>query len=120
MRKQKPTTAGTIGSRFREVRLKQNLTQREFCKILGISQTHIASIELGRDNPSRTLKLLLSYCMDINYEWLESGTGEKYCLSELNDTSLLKDLYSEARRMQAEAYQFAEKLGRFIEEGTEE
>lgn len=65
----------TIGERFREIRKILDLNQRQFAAEIGISQTHISSIELGKDLPSSSLIKLVCMKYNLSEEWLLSGKG---------------------------------------------
>ena len=45
----------TKGQRIAEVRKQIGMTQRQFCKVLSITQPSLASIETDKANPSETL-----------------------------------------------------------------
>lgn len=80
----------TIGERIRIVRKMNNLNQKQFAQILGVSQTHISKIEANKDSPSQ--KLLKSICIEfnINQDWLELEIGN-INQSEFSDDILIKD-----------------------------
>lgn len=47
----------TIGDNIRKYRKMKNLTQKELGDLVGISNTYLSDIEIGRTNPSiKTLK----------------------------------------------------------------
>ncbi len=45
----------TKGQRIAEVRKQIGMTQRQFCKVLSITQPSLATIETDKANPSDTL-----------------------------------------------------------------
>lgn len=48
---------GTIGDNIRKYRKMKNLTQKELGDLVGISNTYLSDMEIGRTNPSiKTLK----------------------------------------------------------------
>lgn len=65
----------SVNNRFKEVRKRLGFNQKDFASELGISQTHVSSIENGKDNPSTSLLKLLSIKFNIDEEWLISGVG---------------------------------------------
>ena len=67
--------AGSIGDRFKEIRKMLEFNQRKFASELGISQTHISSIELGKDQPSSSLIRLVCMQYNLNEDWLVTGVG---------------------------------------------
>jgi transcriptional regulator with XRE-family HTH domain len=47
----------TIGDNIRKYRKMKNLTQKELGELVGISNTYLSDMEIGRTNPSiKTLK----------------------------------------------------------------
>jgi transcriptional regulator with XRE-family HTH domain len=67
----------TIGERMKEVRTELGYTQKEFAKILGVSQSHLSGVENGNDQPSETFIRFFATTFKISREWLVNGTGEK-------------------------------------------
>lgn len=66
----------TINERIREVRTSLNISQRDFCKRIFISQSLLGEIELGNRNVNdRTIQLITSQ-FNVNKDWLETGEGE--------------------------------------------
>ena len=65
----------TLGERIFFVRKSNNLNQKDFAKMLGISQTHVSKIESGAENPSETLLLFISYQFAVSMEWLKEEKG---------------------------------------------
>lgn len=64
-----------MNERFKEVRKALGLTQSEFGKSLGISNTAISKIEKGENNISESN--IISICREfgVNEEWLRTGVG---------------------------------------------
>ena len=64
-----------MNERFKEVRKTLGLTQSEFGKSLGISNTAISNIEKGENNVSESN--IISICREfgVNEEWLRTGVG---------------------------------------------
>lgn len=66
------------GKRLKEIRKDLNLTQTEFGDAIGVKKSMVAQAETGRAKMSeRVLKYACNY-YGVNYEWLTTGTGEKY------------------------------------------
>lgn len=66
--------------RFREVRnsYKGGMTQEDFAKILGIGQSTLAMMEVGKRNiADRHIKLICATC-GISENWLRTGKGSMY------------------------------------------
>lgn len=67
----------TLGERIKKVRNDNHLTQFEFGKKLGVTQTHISKIEKDSENPSPTILMFICYLFCVNYQWLANGTEER-------------------------------------------
>lgn len=65
----------SLGSRIKEIRKSQKMTQTDFGNLFGLSPSHISNIENDRENPSATLVLFICSKFNINKEWLTSGIG---------------------------------------------
>ena len=64
-----------MNNRIKELRKAVNLTQDEFGKRLGISNTAISKIEKGENNVSE--QNIISICREfnVNENWLRTGEG---------------------------------------------
>ncbi|MBQ2745104.1 MAG: helix-turn-helix transcriptional regulator [Lachnospiraceae bacterium] len=67
----------TIGEKIKNIRKTNNLTQIEFAKSLGISQTHISKIEKNIEAPSNQLLTFISYKYCVNIDWLNNKSDEQ-------------------------------------------
>lgn len=68
----------TVNDRIKEIRTALNVSQRDFCKLIYISQSLLGEIELGNRNVNdRTIQLISSQ-FNVNKEWLETGKGDKF------------------------------------------
>lgn len=57
----------TIGDNIRTYRKKKQFTQKELGELIGISNTYLSDMEIGRTNPSiKTLKKIAKG-LDIHY-----------------------------------------------------
>lgn len=67
-----------VGSRIKELRKSENLTQNEFAKRLLISQSYLSGIE--NENEIPTDKLIKLTCLEfgLNEDWLSLGNGSMY------------------------------------------
>ncbi|WP_312459151.1 helix-turn-helix transcriptional regulator [Proteiniclasticum sp.] len=66
----------TIGDNIRKYRKKKNLTQKELGDIVGISNTYLSDMEIGRTNPSiKTLKRIAKG-LEISYVDILKDTEE--------------------------------------------
>lgn len=67
-----------ISERFRTIRTKENLTQEQFGKKLGVSRSVIKNIEYGKVELKESLLKLVCNEFSINELWLRNGTGDMY------------------------------------------
>jgi transcriptional regulator with XRE-family HTH domain len=63
-----------IGKRIKEIRISQDLTQKEFAKLIGVSERGIQRYEAGERKP--TLDILISILdnVDISADYLLGRT----------------------------------------------
>ena len=64
--------------RFKQVRVKHDLTQTAFGGKLGIRQGDVSNIEKYRIEPSKAIILSIIEKFNINGHWLLTGIGEMY------------------------------------------
>lgn len=76
----------TENERVREIRKLQNLTMDAFGARLGVGKTAISKIENGERGLTEQMKKSICREFNVNYDWLEYGTGEMY--SDLPKTIL--------------------------------
>lgn len=65
-------------NRIKELRKEQGLSQEKFGELVGVTRSHIASMENGKALASKRVIKLISEKCKVNEEWIEFGTGEKY------------------------------------------
>jgi transcriptional regulator with XRE-family HTH domain len=68
----------SLGWRFKQIRLAQNLTQQAFAKALGIAQGFLSEIEQDKRMPGGDVFLSVSRYFGINLNWLLTGSGEMF------------------------------------------
>lgn len=101
-----------------------NLTSLELAEKLGISYSTLGSYERGNRTPSIDFPLLLIEKLNININWLLTGTGDMFIstcentLQEQNNSNLVKNLdtfYKRFNKLQKENnlndYQMSKKTG---------
>lgn len=66
----------SVGSRIKELRKSQNLTQQAFADRLGIQRGAIANYELGRNVPIDAVISLICREFHVREAWLRDGEGE--------------------------------------------
>jgi phage repressor protein C with HTH and peptisase S24 domain len=82
-----------LGTRLKQEREAQNLTQPEISKISGLSVAAISNLE-NRDSGSSRRLTELARALGVTPHWLQFGTGEKYAGSDKetsNDTEPFAD-----------------------------
>lgn len=84
-----------MNERFKTLRQHLKLSQKEFGERIGITQSHIASLESGRrDISDRTIKYICEI-WGVNEEWIKHGTGEMF-IDFVDD---LKDIDDDTREI---------------------
>ena len=64
----------TVGRRVRELR-GFDLTQADFARRIGVSQSYLSAIELGRNEAGAEVLLSISREFGRSIEWLLTGQG---------------------------------------------
>ena len=64
--------------RLKEIRHENNMSQKKFADKIGLSQTHLSSLEGGSRNITKRNAVEICEAFNINLEWFISGKGEKY------------------------------------------
>lgn len=67
-----------VGARLRDLRVKSDLSQRQFADFLGISLRAYQNYERGERRVSADIARKLSEKSGVNPDWLLSGTGQMY------------------------------------------
>lgn len=77
-----------MNQRLRELRKTLKLSQEEFGKTLGVSNTAISKLENGENNI--TEQMIKSICREFNvsYIWLTKGFGEMFESPDMETTAL--------------------------------
>lgn len=65
-------------SRIKEIRKALNLNQNEFAEKLGLSQSTLAMIEVGKRTFSDKHIKLICVTFNINENWLRTGNGNMF------------------------------------------
>ena len=68
----------TQGERVKAIRATLKLTLEKFGEKLGVGKTAISKIEKGENNLSSQMMKAICNEYRVNYEYLESGTGEMF------------------------------------------
>lgn len=67
-----------MNERIRLIRKNLRMTQTEFGKEIGCSQTAVAKYESGMVVPDQPIRLLICQRFNVNPAWLETGEGKPY------------------------------------------
>jgi transcriptional regulator with XRE-family HTH domain len=62
-----------LANRFRSIRQKENISQKEFAQKLGVSQGVVADIERGAKEPSRAVLVAIAKEYHVSLDWLLLG-----------------------------------------------
>lgn len=68
----------TIGQRIYNIRTEQKLTQKQFAKLLGVSDAAVCLYERGKSDVSNAVKANICQTFHVNPTWLDTGEGEQY------------------------------------------
>jgi len=66
------------GSRIKAVRKALQISQRDFCKGIFLSQSYYGKIETGTRKPNDRIFELISNKYNVNKEWLVTGKGNMF------------------------------------------
>lgn len=78
-----------MNNRVKEVRKAVNLTQSEFGKRIGISNTAVSKIEKGENNVSEQNIIAMHREFNVNEDWLKTGEGEMFLKLSRKDELVL-------------------------------
>jgi transcriptional regulator with XRE-family HTH domain len=74
-----------IGAKIRAKRVQKSLNQVQFASLIGISQTHLSQIELGKKKPSLDLLVVISKALECSINDLIQDDANP--LEPVRDTS---------------------------------
>lgn len=78
--------SNSIGSRIKRIRKSLGMSQEEFAKPLGLTKAAISTYENDQRVPSSSTMNCISYCYNINIEYLKNGKG--YMYTNIPNTSI--------------------------------
>lgn len=88
----------SMGARFKDARLKKNLTQEALAEKVEIGMTYISDIERGAKFPSMSLFIRMVNALDVSADYILRGeveSGKSYLYDEL--TQKFEDLTPQQR-----------------------
>ena len=84
----------TIGSRIREIRQENELTQLELANKLHVTASCISKIEKDKEKPSDMLIKLMSYEFNIPFHFIKEGLYNGNSVTEIKTECANKDIES--------------------------
>jgi transcriptional regulator with XRE-family HTH domain len=69
---------GTILDRIRAIRKTLDINQSEFAKRIGLTQTSMSMIEIGKSNLTEKHIKMICTTFNVQEKWLRSGNGEMF------------------------------------------
>lgn len=98
----------TILDRIRVLRKTLNLRQDEFAKQLGLSQTGMSQIEVGRTALTEKNIKLICATFNVDERWLRTGEGEMFGPSSPYENEMM-DIFGKLTR---DTQEFVLEMGR--------
>lgn len=90
----------SICTRIKELRKQLGMSQIEFAKNIGVTNSHISKIEKGETTPSASLIKLISREYQVSENWLETGEGSIFIFEVEEDVEKqLEDTYESYRKL---------------------
>jgi DNA-binding XRE family transcriptional regulator len=83
----------TVNQRIKKLRKELDLNQREFAKIITVSEGFVACIETGKRNANERTQKLICDSFQINHQWLKTGEGEIFSHDKESKFSKLMALF---------------------------
>ncbi|WP_432663193.1 helix-turn-helix transcriptional regulator [Wukongibacter baidiensis] len=91
----------SIGERIKHLRKTNNLTQKEFAKLINLSQGRLSELEKDKTKPSSETLISIYQQFKISINWLL--TGEKIELESTNDD--LKEYIQISQELKEKGYE---------------
>ncbi len=76
-------------TRLKQVRKQLGLSQQDFGKALGVSNTAISKLENGENNVTDQMAKLIRREFNVDYIWLTTGKGEMFSSDEVEFARLV-------------------------------
>lgn len=76
-------------TRLKQVRKQLGLSQQDFGKALGVSNTAISKLENGENNVTDQMVKLICREFNVDYIWLTTGKGEMFASDEVEFARLV-------------------------------
>lgn len=121
----------SINNRFKQVRLRLNMSQEEFGKSIGLSKSGVSNIENGERGLRDTYINVICKNFNVNTQWLRTGIGEMfgsqnrtaeitklvYSLMDSESDSFKSRFISMLARLDEKQWEFLAKMAEEIEKG---
>jgi len=85
-------TTSNLIDRMRAVRKHLGINQGEFARRVGLSQTALSMVEVGKNKLTEKNIKLICTTFNIDGNWLKTGEGEMFCSASPYEKELL-DLF---------------------------
>lgn len=109
----------TANDRLKEIRNAKNLSQAKFGEIIGLSQTKIRDIEIGRQRVTPEIAKKVEEIFNVSLRWLLFEEGEMFLQDQtINSLQDLKNKYNLSAKdleLIVELLNFPEKRKNLIE-----
>lgn len=79
-----------IADRIKQLRLDAREMQVDLAAALGVSRSHLANIETGRDIPGREMLIALARYYGVSVDWLLTGQGPRITAMTDQEARLLE------------------------------
>lgn len=92
-----------MGERLKKARKSKGYTQEALASAIGASRGVITNIEYGKAEPQPLAIRAICDILDINEQWLITGTGAMEFISKSEKSArLLSDIYNSAKELSEE------------------
>lgn len=116
----------SVKERIKTLRKELGLSQDAFAEKLGLTKNYISLVENGNRNLSEQSIKVLCSTLDVNEEWLRTGSGKMFKsrtreqeigafvneVMELNDDSFQKKLISALARLEPKDWECLETIAK--------
>ena len=85
----------TVNERIKEIRHALNKSQREFAKLVYVSNGYLSEIETGHKDVNDRLVHLISNAFSVNKHWLLTGEGRMFNSTPEEKLERISSLFNE-------------------------
>ncbi len=80
----------TLADRIKLLRTEARELQADTAAVIGVSRSHLANIEVGKDVPGREMLIALARHYGVSVDWLMTGEGNRISAMTDRETRLLE------------------------------